>query len=377
MTFQIVDADKSTKRIPVSIALSGGAGSGKTWSALMIAYELAEGGKVGMVDTENGRGLEYRNKFTPAYRYLALDAPFSPLRYEEAIKALIDDGCKAIVVDSGSHAWEEEGGIRESVDAYCQEQARKWNSKPDKYTAPAWAKFRPIHRHMIHFASRNEIPTVWCFRAREKTKVETVEKVDGRGNTKKTIEFVPQGWQPITSDLASFEVSAFIMLEPVLETGCKPGTIMRLKVTDALKNEFEIGKRITLDNARAVARYARANGPAAKDTGNGSPRSEGAAVAEQLGIKHEQAEFIEDDDPGFGGLDDQIERAKEIDQEEAVKRARQLWGVIKRTETSGKISDLVKQVMDLGGKVPDETYEKLAAHLETKSTEIREAEKAA
>ncbi|MGI9492136.1 MAG: AAA family ATPase [Geminicoccaceae bacterium] len=363
MTYEIVDADKSTRRIPISIALAGGAGSGKTWTALMIATEIADGGKVGMVDTENGRGLEYRNKYK--YRYLALDAPFSPLRYEEAIKALIDDGCKAIVVDSGSHAWEAEGGILESVDAYCQEQARKWNSKPDKYTGPAWSKFRPIHRHMVHFASRNSVPTVWCFRAREKTKIEKVEKDDGRGGVKKTIDFVPQGWQPITSDLASFEGSAFIMLEPVLETGCNPGTIMRLKVTDSLASHFKIGSRIDRKAAMAVAEFARANSgtttPATKPE-----RSEGAAVAQQMGIQHEQDGFVEDDDPDFSGF-----------AEADLKRARQLRAKIAKVHSSDGVSDLDGMVMDLRGLIPDDQFKVLNQELQAKSFEVLRKEKAA
>ena len=350
--FQILDAKTAEVRIPVAVALAGGAGSGKTWTALMIATELADGGPVGLLDTENGRGLEYRDYFD--YRYLMLDPPFSPERYERAIAALIDDGCKALVVDSGSHAWEQDGGILESVEAFCQEKSERNRKSPDTYNPQAWAKFRPIHRHMIQFASRNATPTVWCFRAREKTKV---ERVNGR------IEFIPQGWQPITSDLASFEVAASIMFQPPLESDNKPGTVMRCKVTEALKGVIQPGKRIGEKEAKAIADYAkgvwaqkpdRAPSGADKtsghsDTQNGSPRSEGAAMRQQMGIS--------DEDP--------------------IKAARRLWGMIAKTQTSVKIKDLVPQVMDLGGKVPDETYEKLTAHLTAKSSEIIEAERTA
>lgn len=368
---EIVDAKSATQRIPVSIALSGGAGSGKTWTALMIATELAEGGKVGFLDTENGRGLECR-EFFPDYRYLMLDAPFSPDRYEAEIKRLIDDGCKAIVVDSGSHAWEQEGGILESVDAFCQEKARANRKSPETYNPQAWAKFRPIHRHMIHFASRNAVPTVWCFRAREKTKV---ERVNGK------IEFIPQGWQPITSDLASFEVSAFFMLEPPLETGCKPGTILRMKVTRPLEGIFKIGGQITPQGVRAIADYAKlkscesqkptkappaADKPSAPtDTENGSTRSEGAAVAQQMGIRHDPPEFVEDDDPGFGFLDGNL------------KRARQLRAKIAKVHSSDGVSDLDGMIMDMKGLIPDEQFKTLNEELQAKSFAVLKAEKAA
>lgn len=356
MTFAIVDAKKATNQIPVSVALSGGAGSGKTWSALMIATELADGGNIGFLDTENGRGLEYREFFD--YRYLMLDAPFSPDRYEAAIQALIDDGCKALVVDSGSHAWEQEGGILESVDAFCQEKAKANRSSPDKYNAQAWARFRPIHRHMIHFASRNAVPTVWCFRAREKTKV---ERVNGK------IEFVPQGWQPITSDLASFEVSMFAMLEPPLETGCKPGTVLRCKVTKPLEGVIEPGKRIDKKAARAIADYAKLKSVA--DTPPATPeRSEGAAVAQQMGIQHEQGGLIEDDDPGFGGFEFN---------ESDLKRARQLRAKIAKVHSSDGVSDLDGMVMDMKGLIPDEQFKVLNEELQAASFAVLKKEKAA
>lgn len=369
--FAIVDAKSATQRIPVSIALSGGAGSGKTWSALMIATELADGGKVGMVDTENGRGLEYRDFYD--YRYLMLDAPYSPDRYEDAIQDLIEDGCTAIVVDSGSHAWEQEGGILESVNEFCQEKAERNRKSPETYNAQAWAKFRPIHRHMIHFASRNSVPTVWCFRAREKTKV---ERVNGK------IEFIPQGWQPITSDLASFEVSLFAMLQPPLEENCQPGTVMRCKVTKSLEGIVKPGQRITKQMAKAIADYAKlksskpqkpAQAPSATsapsghtDTENGATGSEGAAVAEQLGIRHDPPEWVEDDP-------DELQ----LTDEEAIDRARHLFGQIGKTFTMQKIADLDSMIMDLKPRIPADTFTKLATQLQKRSGQIKAEEKAA
>lgn len=369
--FAIVDAKSATQRIPVSIALSGGAGSGKTWSALMIATELADGGKVGMVDTENGRGLEYRDFYD--YRYLMLDAPYSPDRYEEAIQDLIEDGCTAIVVDSGSHAWEQEGGILESVNEFCQEKAERNRKSPETYNAQAWAKFRPIHRHMIHFASRNSVPTVWCFRAREKTKV---ERVNGK------IEFIPQGWQPITSDLASFEVSLFAMLQPPLEENCQPGTVMRCKVTKSLEGIVKPGQRITKQMAKAIADYAKLKSskpqkptqapsasdkpPEHTDTENGSPRSEGAAVAEQLGIQHDPPEWVEDDP-------DQLE----LTDEEAVARAKHICEQAKRTETMDKINDLSSMAVDLKGRVPADNYTFMVGLIQKRADQIHAASKAA
>ena len=56
--FQILDAKTAEVRIPVAIALAGGAGSGKTWTALMIATELAAGGPVGLLDLNPGAEVD-------------------------------------------------------------------------------------------------------------------------------------------------------------------------------------------------------------------------------------------------------------------------------------------------------------------------------
>src|ERR1700761_1454166 len=79
------------------IGLSGISGSGKTKTALLLAYGLAngDGSKVGFLDTENRRGSLYADNdlysmvqqqlglANPAEPFLIgdLDAPFSPQRY--------------------------------------------------------------------------------------------------------------------------------------------------------------------------------------------------------------------------------------------------------------------------------------------------------
>ena len=48
------------KRIFVKMALCGVSGSGKTYSALLLAQGL--GGKIAMIDTENGSGELYSDR---------------------------------------------------------------------------------------------------------------------------------------------------------------------------------------------------------------------------------------------------------------------------------------------------------------------------
>ena len=97
---QIRKAERKGARLVVGIA--GVSGSGKTFTALQLAYGLAggDGNKVGFLDTENQRGSLYASEAT--YKQVAaslgmktlpgafnigdLYAPFTPQRYKQAIE---------------------------------------------------------------------------------------------------------------------------------------------------------------------------------------------------------------------------------------------------------------------------------------------------
>src|SRR5262245_53198485 len=84
---QIREAERAGARLVIGLA--GISGSGKTYSALQLAYGLAGGNakKVGLLDTENRRGSLYanalKNRAGDVQRFLIGDlfAPFSPERY--------------------------------------------------------------------------------------------------------------------------------------------------------------------------------------------------------------------------------------------------------------------------------------------------------
>lgn len=100
------------KKAKLRLGISGASGSGKTWSALEIATGM--GGKIGMIDTEAGRGELYGSDFE--YDIIRLEAPYSPDRYIEAIKTFEKAGYDILIIDSLSHAWVGEGGVLSIVD---------------------------------------------------------------------------------------------------------------------------------------------------------------------------------------------------------------------------------------------------------------------
>lgn len=97
------------KQIKLKLAITGPTGSGKTFSALRLAKGL--GGKMAVIDTENGSASLYSDKFE--FDVLDMKPPFTTEKYIEAINAAEKAGYEVIVIDSLTHAWAGEGGLLE------------------------------------------------------------------------------------------------------------------------------------------------------------------------------------------------------------------------------------------------------------------------
>lgn len=119
------------RQAKLKIAISGPSGSGKTMSALRLAKAI--GGRVAVIDSENGSASLYADKYE--FDTLALEPPFTAEKYVEAINAAEKEGYDIIVVDSFSHAWAGEGGTLDkkgALDARGGSQFGNWrNPKAD------------------------------------------------------------------------------------------------------------------------------------------------------------------------------------------------------------------------------------------------------
>ena len=97
---------KSNRRqAKIKMALQGPAGSGKTYSSLLIAKGLVNGNleKVAVIDSEKGSSDLYANLGN--YNVVVLDN-FSPETYMQAIELCEKEGMEVIIIDSITHAWE-------------------------------------------------------------------------------------------------------------------------------------------------------------------------------------------------------------------------------------------------------------------------------
>ncbi|KIX20708.1 ATPase AAA [Flavobacterium sp. 316] len=94
------------KKAKIKMALQGSAGSGKTYSSLLLAHGLTNGdfSKIAIIDTENGSADLYAHLGN--YNVLTLTPPFTPDNYIKAIDVCEKAGIEVIIIDSISHCWD-------------------------------------------------------------------------------------------------------------------------------------------------------------------------------------------------------------------------------------------------------------------------------
>jgi hypothetical protein len=127
------------KKAKLRLGIVGPSGSGKTFSALLLAKGL--GGKVAVIDTENGSAELYADekKIGLEYDVCVMSPPYSPQKYIQTIHEAEQGGYDVVIIDSLSHAWAGQGGILEQVDA------RK--GRGNDFTA--WRDLTPWHNKLI------------------------------------------------------------------------------------------------------------------------------------------------------------------------------------------------------------------------------------
>lgn len=93
------------KRAKIKMAIQGSSGSGKTMSALLIAYGLCGNwNKIVVIDSENNSADLYSN--LGSYNVLNISSPNTPEKYIEAIEMALKATMEVIIIDSTSHCWD-------------------------------------------------------------------------------------------------------------------------------------------------------------------------------------------------------------------------------------------------------------------------------
>lgn len=274
MTFTFKPAERG--RIGLLIGLAGASGSGKTYSALLLAKGLANGSRrIGFIDTESGRGLHYADRFK--FEHGELHPPFTPRAYSEAVLAGEEAGFDPLIIDSMSHEWAGEGGCSDMQAAEAERMAtdRDGNLVPWKIeamTAPAWKRPKIEHQRMMARMLQRRPHLIFCLRAQEKVKFVKGEK--GRQ------EIVPIGFQPIQEKGFMFEMTMSLTFHP--DT---PGVIrydLPNKINADLREIFREGELITEDMGIALREYAERGADHRPDPNEARVIEQARKIVEQL-----------------------------------------------------------------------------------------------
>lgn len=145
------------KQQKLRLLLEGASGSGKTYSALLIAKAM--GKKIAVIDTEKGSASLY-DKLVD-FDVCELKPPFTPESYILAIKEAEKAGYDVLIIDSISHEWSGKGGcldIQSGLGGRYQD----------------WAKVTPRHNAFIETILQSNLHIIAT--ARTKADYETTNQ---------------------------------------------------------------------------------------------------------------------------------------------------------------------------------------------------------
>lgn len=189
MAIQFQRAER--RKAKLRLALAGPAGSGKTYSALLIAFGL--GRRIAMIDTERGSGELYAH--LGDYDVCRIEAPFTPEKYIEAIRAAASAGYDTIIIDSLSHAWAGPGGVLDIQGYAADKSGNSWT---------AWRQVTPRHNDLVDAILLSRCHIIATMRS----KMDHVQTVE---NGKMVVKKV--GMNPIQRDGMEYEFTVFMDLD--------------------------------------------------------------------------------------------------------------------------------------------------------------------
>lgn len=281
MTIRFIPVHEITEPRTIALGLSGGSGTGKTFTALRVARGIAEtvtgkkGAPIGYVDTENKRALHYKEAFPEMlhFDFTAVDdagelVGFGVDRWIEVIDAAEAAKLPVVILDSFSHAWEGVGGLLDVQAQVLDRMVRdaekradgRWTVDASKFNQLSWAdrEVKPKYRRLIDRIVRAKTNIIICTRAKPVMQQKDGKTMKNARATKTRRQDVP--WDPATDGDLMFEMTASIILDPSAP-GCP---VHQIKVSDQFKGLFN--PRIPMGEATgsAMAEWAKGEGDAQK-----------------------------------------------------------------------------------------------------------------
>lgn len=157
------------KKVKLKMNLSGTSGSGKTMSALLMAYGITKNWeKVAVIDTENNSSSLYSH--LGEFQVIDLAPPYHPNRYIQAIDICIEAGIECLIIDSTTHEWNGEGGCIDINEKLAQVKYRG-------NTWSAWNETTPMHDKFINKILQSDLHIITCTRSKSETVMGEDKKV--------------------------------------------------------------------------------------------------------------------------------------------------------------------------------------------------------
>lgn len=279
MSIRFIPVHEITEPRTIALGLSGGSGTGKTFTALRVARGIAErvtgkkGSPIGYVDTENKRALHYKEAFPEMlhHDFTALNdegevVGFGVDRWIAVIDAAEEAKLPVVIIDSFSHAWEGVGGVLDThaqvLDRLVQAAQARANGRyevdPSKFSQLAWAEVKPKYRRLIDRIIRAKTNIIICTRAKPVMQKGFGDKAENARPTKTRRKDVP--WDPASDGDLMFEMTAMVILDPSAP-GCP---VHQIKVADQFKNLFDPRRPMGEATGVAMAEWALGQGEAQK-----------------------------------------------------------------------------------------------------------------
>lgn len=224
--FEFIPATREAA--PVFIGIEGESGSGKTYSALLLARGMVgPRGKIGVIDSEGRRSLMYADDpDIGGFLHMDFVAPYSSDRFRQAVHAARRAGVDAIVIDSASHEHEAEGGMLDFAD---QEEARGVNKRA------RWIKPKMQHNRFVRAALSCGAHIIFCIR------IKTIVDTDVKPAVK--VKF------PVCESNLPYEFTVRLRVE-------NEGIAHFEKVPKPFQRHVRDGERITIEHGALLMKEA-------------------------------------------------------------------------------------------------------------------------
>ena len=181
---------KATRtKAKLRIGVSGPAGSGKSYSAILMAKGIvSDMSKVCIIDTESGSADLYSHLGNYNVIRMAEDikdlTPYSPEKFIAAIKMAENAGMELCIIDSVTPEWDGKGGCLESNDKIA-------NTKFKGNTWAAWSDTTPRHQAFIDAIVGSSMHIITAVR----NKTDTVQTDDKKIKKVCTKEIQREGFE--------------------------------------------------------------------------------------------------------------------------------------------------------------------------------------